>query len=154
MGSTIAGSYRWPTSFCIESRRSVLSTCSEAPAISILEIVGTIWPFASTGIISINERQSVFIMEFGYARAAPLYKAMVLQEGRNSNRAGISQVCVRLTGLAKISEVERPTHNGSARFLALGLSAEDVNELSDQGFPGFCRCGLRLNGLIFHRHPE
>jgi hypothetical protein len=38
-------------------------------------------------------------MECGYARAAPLYKGLVLREGWNSNRAGISQVCVEANGI-------------------------------------------------------
>jgi hypothetical protein len=50
---------------------------------------------ASTGIININERQIVFVMECGNARAAPLYKVMVFQGRRISKRAGISQVCER-----------------------------------------------------------
>jgi len=59
-----------------------------------------------------------------------------------------------LTCLPEICEAERPAHNGSASLLALGLSAEDIDQLSDQRLSRFCRGWFRLYGLVFQIHPE
>jgi hypothetical protein len=78
---------------------------------------------ASTGIINIIERQMVFVMECGNARAAPLYKVMVFQGRRISKRAGISQVCV---GENVFASIPLPKGEGDAKHRVRGERLKNI----------------------------